>query len=244
MPRVKYNKIYEDLKQKIERGVYRTNAYLPSEYSLIKEYDCSRNTVRRAIDQLGKDGYIQSMHGKGVIVIYDTLTGANNLPDPQDIDNLYHEASREGRTYEIKVLLLSPVEVDETMSELTGFAAGERCIRVNRVFLIDGEAVSLEKSLFKASCVRGLTAEKAAGSIYQYMEEELEDMAMTIQQKITVEAASDEDRRYLDMRDNNSVAVIRKRAFNVTGTLFEFTEVRRRSDWFIVIQQIQRKKKK
>ena len=70
MPRMKYNRIYEDLKQKIERGVYRTNTYLPSEYSLIKEYDCSRNTVRRAIEQLGRDGYIQSMHGKGVIVIY------------------------------------------------------------------------------------------------------------------------------------------------------------------------------
>lgn len=243
MPRVKYNKIYEDLKQKIERGVYRTNTYLPSEYSLIKEYDCSRNTVRRAIEQLGKDGYIQSMHGKGVIVIYDTLTGARDLPDPQELDNLY-QAERDGRSFEIKVLSIAPIEVDEALSEMTGFVAGERCIRVVRVFVIDGEAVSLENSLFKASCVRGLTEEIASGSIYKYLEEELDDMAMTIQQKITIEPADEEDKRHLDMKDTCSVAVIRKRAFNMTGSLFEFTEVRRRSDWFVVIQQIQRKKRK
>lgn len=244
MPRVKYNKIYEDLKQKIERGVYRTNTYLPSEYSLIKEYDCSRNTVRRAIEQLGRDGYIQSMHGKGVIVIYDMLTGVKDLPDPQEIDSMYHEAEQEGHSLVIKVLALSPVEVDEALSGITGFVPGERCVRADRVFVIDGEAVSLEKSLFKASCVRGLDKEKAAGSIYRYMEEELDDMALTIQQKITIQAAGEEDKQYLDLKEHGSVAVIRKRAFNMTGSLFEFTEVRRRPDWFVVIQQIRRKKKK
>ncbi len=244
MPQVKYNKIYDDLKEKIERGVYRTNTYLPSEHSLIKEYDCSRNTVRRAIEKLGEDGYIQSMHGKGVIVIYDSLTGASDLPDPHDIDELYRRTKRDGSSLDIKVLSFNELEVDDNLSEVTGFVPGERCIRVIRVFSVDGEAVSLEKSLFKASAVRGLDEEKASKSVYQYMEEVLSDMAVTIQQKITIEAAGDEDRKYLDMKDLCGIAVIRKRAFNTSGSLFEFTEIRRRSDWFTIIQQIQRKKRK
>ncbi len=244
MPQIKYNKIYMDLKEKIERGVYRTNTYLPSEYSLIKEYDCSRNTVRRAIEQLGKDGYIQSMHGKGVIVIYDMLTGAKDIPDPQEIDSMYSLSERDDADVRIKVLTFGPLEIDEALSEATGFVVGERCFRVVRVFLIDGEAVSLEKSILKASAVRGLDEKKAEGSIYRYMEENLEDTAVTIQQLITVERAGDEDRSLLNMKQFGGVAVIKRRAFNSAGSLFEFTEIRRRPDWFRMTQQIRRKRKK
>ena len=42
----------------------------PSENTLVKEFDCSRNTIRRAIGQLASEGYVQSIHGKGVRIIY------------------------------------------------------------------------------------------------------------------------------------------------------------------------------
>ena len=71
MAETKYDKIYRDLKEKIEGDRYPYLSYLPSEYSLIEEYDCSRNTARRAIGQLAKEGYVQSIHGKGVQVIFE-----------------------------------------------------------------------------------------------------------------------------------------------------------------------------
>lgn len=70
MPAQKYTQIYLDLKEKIEDGTYPEQGYLPSEYTLIEQYGCSRNTVRRAISQLADEAYVQSIHGKGVIVIY------------------------------------------------------------------------------------------------------------------------------------------------------------------------------
>ena len=51
MPRSIYESIYRDLKLKIEDGTYEYQEMLPSEHSLIQVYDCSRNTVRRAIAQ-------------------------------------------------------------------------------------------------------------------------------------------------------------------------------------------------
>ena len=70
MPRAKYQSIYQDLKAKIEDSTYESGELLPSENVLITQYDCSRNTVRRAIASLAEDGYVQSMHGIGVRVIY------------------------------------------------------------------------------------------------------------------------------------------------------------------------------
>ena len=64
MPKSKFETIYKDLKQKIENEDYPYQELLPSENTLITFYSCSRNTVRRAISMLAKDGYVQSLHGK------------------------------------------------------------------------------------------------------------------------------------------------------------------------------------
>ena len=51
MPKAKYAEIYKDLKRKIETGEYEFQELLPSENTLVQEYDCSRNTIRRAIGE-------------------------------------------------------------------------------------------------------------------------------------------------------------------------------------------------
>ena len=70
MPAEKYTAIYNDLKQKIEEGLYAPQSVLPSENILTTRYGVSRNTVRRAIAKLADESYVQSINGKGVIVIY------------------------------------------------------------------------------------------------------------------------------------------------------------------------------
>ncbi len=70
MAKTKYNEIYMALREKMEDGTYGFQELLPSENTLVKEFDCSRNTIRRAIGQLASEGYVQSIHGKGVRIIY------------------------------------------------------------------------------------------------------------------------------------------------------------------------------
>ena len=66
MPRTKYNDIYKSLKEKIEKNHFKYLDFLPVENDLIKDYECSRNTLRRAVSILVKEGYVQTMQGKGV----------------------------------------------------------------------------------------------------------------------------------------------------------------------------------
>ena len=70
MPKAKFEAIYKDIKQKIEANEYPYQELLPSENKMVTIYDCSRNTIRRAIAKLVEDGYVQSLHGKGVRVIW------------------------------------------------------------------------------------------------------------------------------------------------------------------------------
>lgn len=56
MPKSKYELIYKDLKDKIDRKEYKEGIFLPPENTLVQQYDCSRNTIRRAISHLVMEG--------------------------------------------------------------------------------------------------------------------------------------------------------------------------------------------
>lgn len=45
MAKTKYNEIYMALREKMEDGTYGFQELLPSENTLVKEFDCSRNTI-------------------------------------------------------------------------------------------------------------------------------------------------------------------------------------------------------
>ena len=56
MAKTKYNEIYTALREKMEDGTYAFQELLPSENTLVKEFGCSRTTIRRAIGPLASDG--------------------------------------------------------------------------------------------------------------------------------------------------------------------------------------------
>lgn len=63
-----YIKLYELLKKNILNGTYQEGYILPSENSLSATHSLTRPTVRRALDQLLNEGYIEKHQGKGSIV--------------------------------------------------------------------------------------------------------------------------------------------------------------------------------
>lgn len=69
MSEKRYRKVYNALKSGIQLGTYTVDAYLPSENELCDTYGITRTTVRRALDELLKEGFIQKEHGKGSKVV-------------------------------------------------------------------------------------------------------------------------------------------------------------------------------
>ena len=66
----KYTEIYIALRARIEGGRYAFRQFLPSEKALTAEFGVTRNTLRKALRHLSSQGYVQSMQGRGVQVIY------------------------------------------------------------------------------------------------------------------------------------------------------------------------------
>lgn len=69
----KYEKIYEEVFKLIQCGEYRIDSLIPTEQELCEIYDSSRVTIRKALFELEKDGYIRKQQGKGSIVVRDLV---------------------------------------------------------------------------------------------------------------------------------------------------------------------------
>ncbi len=65
---VKYTEIVDNIKQKIQNNIFKSDELLPSEKELCLEYNVSRRTVRRAIDELVEAGFLYTVPGKGTFV--------------------------------------------------------------------------------------------------------------------------------------------------------------------------------
>lgn len=231
MPALKFDSIYRDLKEKIENGTYQPNTMLPSENTLTGQYGCSRNTVRRAIASLQKLGYVQSIHGKGVQILYTPVRQANFRVG--GIESFAESARRNNLKTTTKVVQFVTIKIDERTSLRTGFPVGAEAFYIQRVRSIDGRPVILDVNVFLKSEMPELTKKKAAGSIYKYLEDEVGMKIVTSTRMITAERATPVDLKYMDLQDYDFVAVVTSRTFNDKGIQFEWTQSRHRPDYFV-----------
>ena len=70
----KFKQISAEIEKKIRDGLYVSAQKLPSEYDLAKEYNCSRLTIRKAIDDLIRKNILVALAYK-VLLRQPKLTG-------------------------------------------------------------------------------------------------------------------------------------------------------------------------
>lgn len=228
----RYEHIYRDLKDKIESGEIAFQEFLPSEHILTATYDCSRNTVRRALSMLINDGYIQSIQGKGVRCIFCPIDQASFFSS--EIETFRESASRNHLSYSTRVMLFTEITIDEKLHNRLGFPVGETVYYIQRVHYIDGKALILNHNYFLKSAVGHLTPQIAEASIYDYLENELKMNIVNSKRTFTVEKITSIDEKYLELNpsDYNCLAVVSSQTFNSDGIMFEYTQSRHRPDYF------------
>lgn len=201
MPKSKFEQIYKDLKEKIESGDYAYQDLLPSENTMVSIYNCSRNTIRRALSELTEQGYVQPLHGKGVRVIYQPIDQAAFTIG--GIESFKESAIRNHRKRHTEVLQFAEITADERLAAKTGFPVGSELYYLQRVRFLDGIALILDINMFLKSLVPNLTKEIAENSIYEYIENDLGMSIVTSKRKMTVERATQIDEKYLFPRYRN-----------------------------------------
>lgn len=225
-----YYDIFEDLRDRIEDGEFAYQSYIPSEAQLVEEYECSHNTLRKALSILRLHGYVQPIQGKGVLVIWKPDTFAHFVLG--DIETFAEACERNGLKAYTTVRSFAQIAADSHVAEMTGFAVGDHLYRVERVRHMNGAALIYDINYFLESAVPGLTPAIVEDSVYSYVEGTIGMRISTSKRTVKIERATSADRMVLDLLDYSMVAVVKSQTFNSDGVHFETTFSRHRPDFF------------
>nr|WP_288687345.1 trehalose operon repressor [uncultured Catenibacterium sp.] len=223
----KYQKIYQDLLEKIKQGEIKPHTLLPSESELMKIYDASRDTVRKALNLLLNDGYIQKNKGKGSVVL-----DINRIAFPVSGVTSFKELTKtlHGEVKTI-VILFSEEKPDEEIQKALYVKDG-LVYHVKRIREIEGEKIILDEDYLNKSIVEGLSYQDAENSLYEYIEKKLGLKISFARKEITVVKATEEEKQLLDMLDYDLLVCVKSYVYLEDATLFQYTISKHRPDKF------------
>lgn len=224
----KYIEIYHELVNKIEAGAYRANSKLPSEHELMEIYETSRETIRKALNLLAQNGFIQKIQGKGSIVL-DTRKFDFPISGLVSFKELAKQLGDSHRTHVEKLEKVFPADDVRDALKVT---ANSEVWEVHRVREIDGERIILDKDFLRTDVVEELSIEICANSIYEYIESELGLTISFAKKEIVVEEPNEEDRRLLHLEGHSNIVVVRNYVYLEDASASQYTESRHRPDKF------------
>lgn len=67
-PRLLWQQVCDDLRAEMDSGALAVDARLPGELELADQYGVSRDTIRRAIQELVSENRLVVLHGRGTFV--------------------------------------------------------------------------------------------------------------------------------------------------------------------------------
>lgn len=187
----KYNQIYQVLSGEIIEGVYRNQDKLPSEHNLVERFDVSRETVRKALNVLQENGYIQKVKGKGSVVIYDDtmdfkISHLTSFKEIQRMKSIRYETN----VVELKIY---DAESFPKVQDALGIKPADKIWRLIRQRIHDGKTHIIDVDFFLYDLMPGLNETVAVNSTYEYIEERLGLTIAYAYKEITFEPMSEKE---------------------------------------------------
>ena len=160
-----FDQIESDLKEKIKNGIYQPGQKIPTETELIEAYGVSRITIRRAIEDLTKEGILTKKQGKGTFVQDKKII--RKISHTISFTEACSLCSMTASSYVSMRKIMQPGELNIPESDLF---SGESVIRIQRIRMADGVPVICENNYFPCSRFAFLLNESLDGSLYQLLE--------------------------------------------------------------------------
>ncbi|WP_182200198.1 GntR family transcriptional regulator [Paraliobacillus salinarum] len=161
-----YAQVQEILRNRIVSGKYPKGSLIPSEVELKEEFDVSLITIRRAVEQLSNQGYVEKKSGIGTTVL-DNYAISKLSKGQRFSQHLIEEG------YELKKESASILTVDllENYPELVD-DFGATCHCVERLYTLEGKPYIHFKHFITKDIMLPNDSEVLLGSLYEIISEQ------------------------------------------------------------------------
>lgn len=224
----KYEELYLKLLHRIESGEFKAGEVIPKEFDLMDEYACSRDTIRKSLQMLSQNGYIQKTKRRGSVVL-----DRKRYEFPvSGVVSFKELAGTMKSTIETIVVCCDCVAPDAKMKTAMNLSDTDKVWMIERVRRFDGERIILDLDFLNASIIPGITKEIAENSLYEYIEQTLGLKIGYANKEITCQHVSENDLNLLDLHDFDMVVNVDSYTYLGDTRVFQFTRSRHRPDKF------------
>ena len=222
-----YYQLMDIIKEMIEEGHLSENDQLPSERELCETYNVSRSTVRQAIQELEKEGYIYREHGKGTFVSPEKFK--------QDLLSFYSftdEMKKIGKVPSSKVLDFKVIKCTDDLAKKMKLDLGEKLYMFTRLRLADNEPMMLETSYVPYRRFPGLTKEQLEQSAMYEIFTKKYNAVFTCAEEIFQPVLTREEEAILLQYQQGFPAMMIERITHENDKIIEYTKGIARGDRF------------
>ncbi|MBK8083118.1 MAG: GntR family transcriptional regulator [Devosia sp.] len=228
--------LYLQLKRWIEdavgKGLIQPGDALPSERDLATRVDVSRVTVRKAVQQLVRDGILVQRHGSGTFVAPQPHRVEQSL---SQLTSFAEDMARRGMA--VRSVFLDrgvyPPSSEETM--VLGLSPGERVARVARLRISGDMPLAIERAALSTSVLPDPGVVET--SLYAQLEKTGNRPVRAIQ-RIRAANLAEGDAELLEIPAGAAALHIERIAYLASGKVVEFTRSVYRGDTYDFVAEL------
>lgn len=227
---LKYEQIALDIQGKINAGLFKANDQLPLEKEMCIEYDVSRITIKKAMDQLVMNGLIVKRRGSGSFVKDVDDKEVTDLSTSHQF--LGFSKSCMGKEILSEIIEFQIINPTEEIANKLKMEADGFVYYINRVRYADNEPYVVEYTYMPIDIIPGIKREILQDSIYNYIEDQLHLNIKSAHRIIRAILPSKQEAKYLKVGENFPLLQVEQIAFLDNGQPFEYSKSSHRSDKF------------
>lgn len=216
----KYEKVANDLADKINNNEFRDTLKLPTEDQLVSEYKVSKNTIRNAIKVLVKSGLIYPVQGSGMFIRDNRKYNTVFLSGTRGITR-----DHPGQKLENKCLLLEIVNADENLSQIMQCEIGTPIYYIERLRIVDDMPYAIEYTYYNKNIIPYLNKDIVESSIYSFIKDDLHISFGFADKYISSRKLSSNESKLLELEEGDPTIIIEDNVYLSNGTLFNSSHV-------------------
>ncbi|MBN9605662.1 MAG: GntR family transcriptional regulator [Actinomycetales bacterium] len=197
---------------------------LPTERELADEFEISRLTVRRALDQLEHDGVVYRVQGAGTFVSEKSITKSFELT------SFSEDMRARGLAPGSLDLRADVAPAGARIGYALGLSPAERVVHIRRVRTADDAPMCIEDSYLPEALVPGLVDALGEGSLYRTLDREFALRLERADQVIKVTVLEPDSAVALHVPPFSPAFLVQRTGYDTRGRAVEYAESLYRGD--------------
>ncbi|PQA74002.1 GntR family transcriptional regulator [Brucella oryzae] len=232
-----YAKVETSLADDISAGVLPPGSQLPPEERLIERFGFSRTTIRKAVENLVARGLVEIRRGKGTFVAQPKVT-----QELTQLTGFVEDMQALGRAATAQLLDKEIVPADADVARQLALPSGALVMRIRRVRLADGVAMSLDETYLPREIgEKVVTHDLNVEPIFTLLEDKYDFPLIEAEYRLEAVNAAPDVAAALAVEAGSAVFLIERTSFTEGHRAIDYEKLHYRGDLISFVTRLARR---